>query len=219
MPEQTDRLDDIEARDRQILRASSSDSDDWDDETWAAWFRTAERVHGDGVERTPLFDKVGAQQTRIAELEGELAQLSSRSHRVARTHQLFIEDHSDPGSEALGAQYELIEALSRSSRHEDLPLNPVETALRSVLAYLEHFDYDVTPREIGRVIAEALPRDDMSDRRRRLYIDGKGDGWIDAGRDEDGTKWIGCVAQSGGQWTPEHVLAETGELREIGRCW
>ncbi|SFT31870.1 hypothetical protein [Streptomyces sp. ok210] len=75
MPEQTTSLANIEASDSQILRAASSDSNDWDDETWAAWFRTAERVHGDGVKRTPLFDKVGAQQARIAELEAKNAEL------------------------------------------------------------------------------------------------------------------------------------------------
>ncbi|MGY0065168.1 hypothetical protein ACWY4P_53610 (plasmid) [Streptomyces sp. LZ34] len=32
--------------DRSILRAAPSNSDDWDDETWAAWARVADRVHG-----------------------------------------------------------------------------------------------------------------------------------------------------------------------------
>lgn len=39
-------IDAIEA-DRAILRAAPDSSDDWDDATWAAWWRTAERVHGD----------------------------------------------------------------------------------------------------------------------------------------------------------------------------
>ncbi|MFE2563105.1 hypothetical protein [Streptomyces mirabilis] len=40
------QLDEIEA-DRAILRAAPGRSDDWDDATWGAWWRTAERVHGD----------------------------------------------------------------------------------------------------------------------------------------------------------------------------
>jgi hypothetical protein len=33
--------------DRRILAAASLDSDDWDDATWAAWFRAAARAHGE----------------------------------------------------------------------------------------------------------------------------------------------------------------------------
>ncbi|MCR8574732.1 hypothetical protein [Streptomyces sp. Isolate_219] len=40
-----------------------------------------------------------------------LAELADRARRVAESHQRFIEDHADPGTEALGAQYELAHAL------------------------------------------------------------------------------------------------------------
>lgn len=40
-----------------------------------------------------------------------LAKLADRAHRVAASHQRFIEEHADPGTEALGAQYELAHAL------------------------------------------------------------------------------------------------------------
>lgn len=33
--------------DRRILCAAPADSDDWDDSTWAAWFRCAERANGE----------------------------------------------------------------------------------------------------------------------------------------------------------------------------
>lgn len=33
--------------DRRTLAAAPDNSDDWDDDAWAAWFRTAERAHGD----------------------------------------------------------------------------------------------------------------------------------------------------------------------------
>lgn len=39
--------DDQTTTDRAILKAAPESSDDWDDATWAAWWRTAERVHGD----------------------------------------------------------------------------------------------------------------------------------------------------------------------------
>lgn len=74
MPETTNSLNLAGDPDAAILRAASSDSDDWDDVTWAAWFRTAERCHGDGFQRTPLFTKVGAQQVRAAALEKQLAE-------------------------------------------------------------------------------------------------------------------------------------------------
>ena len=41
------QADDQTATDRAILKAAPESSDDWDDATWAAWWRTAERVHGD----------------------------------------------------------------------------------------------------------------------------------------------------------------------------
>ena len=42
------QLDEIET-DRATLKAAPKNSDDWDDKTWAAWWRTAERVHGDAT--------------------------------------------------------------------------------------------------------------------------------------------------------------------------
>ncbi|MEV5854720.1 hypothetical protein [Streptomyces anulatus] len=150
-----------------------------------------------------------------AELTSQLTELASRAHEVARTHQLFIEDHPDPGSNALGAQYLLVNTLASSPRHEDLPLNPVETALRLVLAELEQFEYDVTPQQIAEVIADALPRDDMSDRRRRIYLDGKGNAWLSLTKDT-----VGPLA--GAMWSDEtqaSVASSNGGLREIGRCW
>ncbi|MGW7247750.1 hypothetical protein [Streptomyces decoyicus] len=43
-----------------------------------------------------------------------LAELAARARRVAESHQRFIEDHQDPGTEALCAQYELAQTLVRS---------------------------------------------------------------------------------------------------------
>jgi hypothetical protein len=57
------------------------------------------------------------------------------------------------------------------------------------------------------------------DRRRRIYIDGRGRGWVDASADGDGTQWVACITPSGGQWPVSDVRAETGGLHEIGRCF
>ncbi|WP_381801007.1 hypothetical protein [Streptomyces niveus] len=68
--------------DSQILRAASWDSDQWDDDTWAAWFRTAERAHGDGKGR-PLLNKVGELMARVTELETELEKYIGKEPTVA----------------------------------------------------------------------------------------------------------------------------------------
>lgn len=157
----------------------------------------------------------------IENLKGQLAELASRAHRVAASHEHFIQDHSDPGSEALGSQYELLNWLARSEHHEGLPLNPAETALRLILAELDQNDDEVNPRWIRGAIAEALPREDMSDRRRRVYVDAHGDGWIDQSVEQDGTKWVVQLSSmaAGGSEPKEAVANRTGSLREIGRCW
>ncbi len=51
--------DTTETDDRQILRAASADGDDWDDETWAAWFRVADRAHCKTVERDAIHKHFG----------------------------------------------------------------------------------------------------------------------------------------------------------------
>lgn len=153
-------------------------------------------------------------------LRAELAELTARARRVAVSHEHFIQDHDDPGTEALAAQYELINHLSGSADPGDLPLNPVETALRVVLAVLDETQDDASPREIRGAIADALPREDKSDHRHRIYIDGRGDAWMDVSVEADGTTYIAQIEKSFSVGTPMTEVAErTGSLREIGRCW
>lgn len=155
----------------------------------------------------------------LGRLRAELAELTARARRVAVSHEHFIQDHDDPGTEALAAQYELINHLSRSADPGDLPLNPVETALRVVLAVLDEAQDDASPREIRGAIADALPREDMSDHRHRIYIDGRGDAWMDVSVEADGTTYIAQIEKSFSVGTPMAEVAErTGSLREIGRC-
>ena len=162
-----------------------------------------------------------ARAEKAEALKAQLAELTARAHRVAVSHEHFIQDHTDPGTEALAAQYELINWLSASQHHEGLPVNPVENALRIILATLDQFDENATPGEIRATLAEALPRDDMSDRRRRIYVDGRGDGWLDQSVASDGTRWIAPLAGSmpTGAEPEAEVAKRTGSLREIGRCW
>ncbi|MFD4968912.1 hypothetical protein [Streptomyces sp. NPDC058424] len=49
---------------------------------------------------------------QIDRLRDDLAELDARARRVAISHQHFIDDHEDPGTEALAAQYELVNHLS-----------------------------------------------------------------------------------------------------------
>ncbi|MFG2400717.1 hypothetical protein [Streptomyces lydicus] len=62
--------------------------------------------------------------------------------------------------------------------------------------------------------------DNPDDKRRRIYLDGKGNAWIDHSVTSDGTRWIskaGRIDDIG--VTTDTVRADTGSLREIGRTW
>lgn len=63
--------------DRQLLKAAPASSDDWDDATWAAWWRTADRVHA-----RPTYDELAAEvaqlRTLLAIRDRQLADLDER---------------------------------------------------------------------------------------------------------------------------------------------
>ena len=60
---------------------------------------------------------------------------------------------------------------------------------------------------------------DPADNRHRLYIDGKGNGWISVCSDED-SEWVVPVQPAAHvEQDVRDVADETGFLREIGRCW
>lgn len=61
--------------------------------------------------------------------------------------------------------------------------------------------------------------DNPDDHRRRLYIDGKGHGWVDQSVTSDGTRWVVTLAATGAAEKADTVRTKTGGLREIGRCW
>lgn len=70
-----------------------------------------------------------------------------------------------------------------------------------------------------RQAADGERPDNPADRRHRLYIDGSGNGWITQSVTSDGTHWIGRIGDAALEATTDAVRAETGGLREIGRCW
>lgn len=68
--------------DSRILASAPANSDDWDDETWGAWFRHAERIHGSSNGRARATDQIAELTasremaiSRAVELENENARL------------------------------------------------------------------------------------------------------------------------------------------------
>jgi hypothetical protein len=67
---------------------------------------------------------------------------------------------------------------------------------------------------------KAKADEDAKDRRRRIYIDGKGDGWIDLSVDEaTGERELTGITNPWKVASADEVRNDTGGLREIGRCW
>jgi hypothetical protein len=73
--------------------------------------------------------------------------------------------------------------------------------------------------ELEAAQVPAAEVDDPDDNRRRLYVDGKGNGWISVCADE-GTEWVVPVQpEAAVEQDVRDIADETGSLREIGRCW
>ena len=68
--------------------------------------------------------------------------------------------------------------------------------------------------------AAAKATEEAKDRRRRIYVDGKGDGWIDLSVDETtGERELTGITNPWKIASAEDIRNDTGDLREIGRCW
>lgn len=88
----TDRLAEIAAReaaDREILRAASNNSDDWDDNTWAAWNRIADRAHRLKAEVREAHERLTHAQltelrTKLAIVERQNAELDAEVSRLRK---------------------------------------------------------------------------------------------------------------------------------------
>jgi hypothetical protein len=100
-------------------------------------------------EPAPDFTPVPLSPERLAERQRiELAELAAAAKRVSQSLQHFIDDSTDPGSEALGAQYELSRMLTQLSLGEPIV---------SDSAYLSRFS--VTPAEVHAFLASRLAED------------------------------------------------------------
>ncbi|WP_420032316.1 hypothetical protein ACN2WE_05485 [Streptomyces sp. cg28] len=84
----------------------------------------------------------------IERLTIERDELAAAAKRVSVQLQHFMDDTTDPGAEALAAQYELNRLLSLLS---------IDTSAIDEAAYLSRFS--VTPSEIHQFLANRLPED------------------------------------------------------------
>jgi len=75
-------------------------------------------------------------------------------------------------------------------------------------------------KEAEAVAAAEKAANEAADCRRRIYVDGKGDGWIDLSIDPvTGERELTGITNPWKVASAEEVRADTGGLTEIGRCW
>lgn len=87
-------------------------------------------------------------EREIERLRIERDELAAAAQRVSAQLQHFMDDTTDPGTEALGAQYELSRILSLLS---------IDTSAVDEAQYLSRFS--ATPSEIHQFLANRLPED------------------------------------------------------------
>lgn len=79
---------------------------------------------------------------------------------------------------------------------------------------------DVTPPSAPAAAVSVEETGNPNDHRRRIYIDGKGDGWIDLTVDpETGERDLTGITNAWKVASADEVRNDTGGLTEIGRCW
>lgn len=132
-------------------------------------------------------------QARIAELEAQLERYVGKEPTV-RDEMAYLQ-------RCLNSVLELCDqAAAQASRWEN-PLPVPEWAIAV------------------REAASGERPDNPADKRRRIYIDGRGDAWLSLSHDRN-IQYIGPLA--GALWSEEtttSVRDRTGDLHEIGRCW
>ena len=131
----------------------------------------------------------GQAQARIAELETELAKYVGKEPTIA--------DEMAYLHRCLNAVYEVCDQAEKQATRWENPL-PVPEWVAVV-----------------REAADGVRADTPDDRRRRIYIDGRGNAWLSLTETT-----VGPLA--GAMWADEtldSVRQRTGGLHEIGRCW
>ncbi|MGZ0231178.1 hypothetical protein [Streptomyces sp. CPS1] len=161
--------------------------------------REAERVRGLIYEAITAFQKT--------------AHLSSLQHAEMRG---YLAEHLAP---TLLAELDAVRA-ERDQARRDAELQRA-AYFHEAARLLEDTGHDDDAVNLLDNMADGIhaQADDPSDNRHRLYIDGKGNGWISVCSDE-GTEWVVPIESSGSvEQDVRDVADETGSLREIGRCW
>lgn len=131
---------------------------------------------------------------RIAELEAELAKYVGKEPTIA--------DEMAYLRRCLNAVYEACDQAEKQATLREQPLPVPEWV------------------DVVRQAADGERPDNPDDRRRRIYIDGKGDGWMGQFIGHNGLRWVAPLAIFPGDAEPATKVTErTGGLHEIGRCW
>jgi hypothetical protein len=137
-----------------------------------------------------LYDREAALLAEVERLKAELAS--------AREDAAFMERNTLP-------------ELRRTVEHHQAGKQRWRERAEKAEARVAELEAEQQPPDAGD--------DDPNDNRRRLYIDGKGNGWISVCSDE-GTEWVVPVQpEAAVEQDVRDVADETGSLREIGRCW
>ncbi|MFF8100084.1 hypothetical protein ACF07S_09965 [Streptomyces sp. NPDC016640] len=142
---------------------------------------------------TVLGEDVPALLAEIQRLKAELAKYVGKEPTVAEEMEYL--------SRCLDAVRDLCDEAEKQATRWENPL-PVPEWVEQV-----------------RAAASGERPEDPNDNRRRIYVDGKGNGWISVCHDE-GTEWVVPVQpEVAVEQDVRDVADETGSLREIGRCW
>ncbi|MFF5643031.1 hypothetical protein [[Kitasatospora] papulosa] len=132
--------------------------------------------------------------SRVRELESELERYVGKEPTV-RDEMAYLQ-------RSLNAVLELCDSAAAQAARWENPL-PVPEWVIAV-----------------REAASGERLDNPADKRRRIYIDGKGNGWLDQSTGHGDVRWIAPLAIFPGDARPLNTVRDrTGGLHEIGRCW
>ncbi|MEU1663655.1 hypothetical protein ABZ547_08565 [Streptomyces sparsogenes] len=134
-------LDEVEPCPASFSGATTDPGHWWEGE--ACGFCGKPRMTTPNPTPTPLSPEREAERLRI-----ERDELAAAAKRVGQALQSFMDDTTDPGTEALAAQYELSRLLAKLS---------IDDTVISDSDYLSRFS--VTPAEVHRFLASRLAED------------------------------------------------------------
>ncbi|MEU7597524.1 hypothetical protein AB0B79_31505 [Streptomyces sp. NPDC039022] len=148
-----------------------------------------------------LVNQLERARSIAVELENENARLANELGRYVGKEPTVAEEMSFLSS-CLGAVRDLCDRARQDARRWEQPLPEPEW-----VAAVEE-------------AASGNRPDDPDDTRRRIYIDGEGQAWIDSTEGDDGEQYLAQI-----EWPLDDgelldtIRERTGGLREIGRTW